>query len=123
MLLRGAMLPAHLPPCVTYSFDFTQPHDALRLKGFKVLRYTHDNLPTPTELEELLRAANQLWVISSCEQVLNSSHRTVIERAWRGGLGVAIYGDNEPYYVDANLLLQTMLPASGLEMKGWVEVV
>ncbi len=71
--------------------------------------------PTPEELEKKLKEASQLWVISSNVQHLNDKHVAVIKRFFESGKGVYIWGDNEPFYTDANVVARALL---GTEMKG-----
>jgi len=82
-------------------FDFELPKAALKEKGFSVYRWI-DNPPSPKELEEKLKKACQLWIISSYEQKLTEEHLKVIKKFFDSGKGVYIWGDNEPYYADAN---------------------
>lgn len=82
-------------------FDFELPKEALKQKGFSVYRWIN-NPPDPKELEEKLKKACQLWIISSYEQKLNEEHLKVIKDFFESGKGLYIWGDNEPYYADAN---------------------
>jgi hypothetical protein len=82
-------------------FDFELPKEALKQKGFSVYRWIN-NPPSPQELEEKLQKACQLWIISSSEQKLTEEHLKVIKKFFDSGKGVYIWGDNEPYYADAN---------------------
>jgi len=82
-------------------FDFKLPKEALKQKGFSVYRWIN-NPPSPQELEEKLQKACQLWIISSSEQKLTEEHLKVIKKFFDSGKGVYIWGDNEPYYADAN---------------------
>jgi hypothetical protein len=68
-------------------FDFSLPKKALAEKGFSVYRWMN-RPPSPEELEEKLKKACQLW---------------------------NIWGDNEPYYADANAVAQRLL---GTKMLG-----
>jgi len=84
-------------------FDFSLPKAALKEKGFSVYRWL-DNPPSAEELEEKLKKACQLWIISSNEQKLTQAHLKVIKKFFDSGKGVYIWGDNEPYYADANFV-------------------
>jgi len=86
-------------------FDFSLPKAALKEKGFSVYRWI-DNPPTPKELEEKLKKACQLWIISSNVQKLNEEHLKVIKKFFDSGKGVYIWGDNDPYYADANYVAE-----------------
>lgn len=95
-------------------FDFSLPKQALKEKGFSVYRYI-DNPPTPEELEKSLEKSCQLWIISSHVQKLNEGHLKVIKKFFDQGHGVYIWGDNEPYYADANYVSEYLI---GTKMLG-----
>ena len=95
-------------------FDFSLPKAALAEKGFSVFRWL--NQPPPAEeLREKLKEASQLWVISSSARLLNDEHLAVIKEFFDSGKGLYIWGDNQPYYSDANFLSQNLL---GTTMNG-----
>jgi hypothetical protein len=95
-------------------FDFSLPKAALQEKGFSVYRWI-DNPPSPEELEKSLKKACQLWIISSYTQKLNEEHLKVIKAFFDSGKGVYIWGDNEPYYADANYVSDYLI---GVKMLG-----
>ena len=95
-------------------FDFSLPTAALKEKGFSVYRWIN-NPPSPEELEEKLKKACQLWIISSNIRKLNEGHLKVIKKFFDSGKGVYIWGDNEPYYADANYVSEHLL---GVKMLG-----
>jgi hypothetical protein len=95
-------------------FDFSLPKAALQEKGFSVFRWI-DNPPSPEELREKLKDACQLWVISSNQRELNDAHAEVIKEFFESGKGLYIWGDNDPYYADANFLTQKIF---GTTMNG-----
>lgn len=97
-----------------YNFDFSLAKEALAQKGFSVYRYSKA-APSPSELAKSLEKANQLWLISDAVSRLTVEHVDVIERFFDEGHGVYIWGDNEPYYADANLVASRLL---GVTMKG-----
>ncbi len=86
-------------------FDFSLPKAALEEKGFSVFRWI-DHPPTAEELEKQLKKASQLWVISSNLHELNDEHARVIKEFFESGKGLYIWGDNQPYYNDANFLCE-----------------
>jgi hypothetical protein len=90
------------------AFDFSLPKKALAEKGFSVYRWLNKP-PSPEELEAKLKKACQLWIISGDTQKLNEKHLAVIKRFFDSGKGVYIWGDNEPYYADANAVAQALL--------------
>jgi hypothetical protein len=95
-------------------FDFEKPKAALKEKGFSVYRWINAP-PSPEELEKQLKKADQLWLISADDRRLNDKHIAVIKKFFEAGHGVYIWGDNEPYYGDANALGQALL---GVKMLG-----
>lgn len=95
-------------------FDFELPKNALAEKGFSVFRWIN-KAPTPEELKEGLAKACQLWIISDSQQHLNEKHLKVIKDFFESGKGVYIWGDNQPYYADANYVSKALI---GVEMTG-----
>lgn len=98
----------------TMDFDFSLPRAALKEKGFSVYRWANQP-PSPAELEKGLAKASQLWVIASERRMLTPQHVAVIKKFFEAGHGVYIWGDNEPYYADANVLAEALF---GTTMKG-----
>lgn len=96
------------------NFDFKLPKAALAEKGFSVYRWI-GKPPTPQELERALEKSCQLWVIATDTPQLTPEHVAVIKRFFDAGHGVYIFGDNEPYYADANVLGKALL---GVTMAG-----
>ncbi|MBE2247086.1 MAG: hypothetical protein IAE67_07485 [Candidatus Competibacteraceae bacterium] len=95
-------------------FDFELPKAALKEKGFSVYRYI-SNPPSAQQLKKDLDKACQLWIISDSYSKLNDEHLAVIKKFFDSGRGVYIWGDNEPYYADANRLAKHLI---GAEMNG-----
>lgn len=95
-------------------FDFSLPRAALREKGFSVYRWSND-APSPEALRAGLAQANQLWVISDQQRHLDERHLRVIQDFFERGHGVYIWGDNAPYYADANAVAERLL---GTTMSG-----
>jgi hypothetical protein len=95
-------------------FDFSLPKKAIREKGFSVFRWVNAP-PPPAELDKALQKACELWLISGSTQLLNEEHLKVIKKFFDAGHGVYIWGDNEPYYADANFVAQGLL---GVTMSG-----
>ncbi|PTL80218.1 hypothetical protein [Vitiosangium sp. GDMCC 1.1324] len=89
-------------------FDFALPKKALAEKGFSVYRWMNQP-PSPEVLEEKLKQACQLWIISDARRLLTEKHLEVIKRFFDSGKGVYIWGDNEPYYADANAVARKLL--------------
>ncbi|MFT3696773.1 MAG: hypothetical protein QM831_26765 [Kofleriaceae bacterium] len=95
-------------------FDFSLPKKALEEKGFSTFRWSN-GVPTPEDLEAALKKSSQLWLISGSSAMLTKKHIAVIKKYFDEGHGVYIWGDNEPYYADANLVAQALL---GSDMTG-----
>ncbi len=89
-----------------------QPIAALAKKGFEVDLLTS---VTPGDLKEKLRKACQLWVMSDSTGHLNAAHLAVIREYYERGGGLYIMGDNDPYYVDANMITSALV---GTKMSG-----
>ena len=95
-------------------FDFQLPTNALKEKGFSVYRWMN-RPPSPEVLKEGFDKACQLWIVSSSTQMLNADHLKVIKEFFDAGKGVYIWGDNQPYYADANYVAKELI---GVEMTG-----
>lgn len=95
-------------------FDFSLPQAALKQKGFSVFRWINA-APRPEELRAKLKMASQLWIISNSDRRLTDEHIAVIKEFFDSGKGVYIWGDNQPYYADANAVGQALL---GVQMTG-----
>src|SRR5207247_490067 len=83
---------------------------ALREKGFSVFRWSN-TAPTPAALQAGLARASQLWIISGSTRQLTDAHLAVIQRYFEAGHGVYIWGDNQPYYADANAVSERLFGA------------
>lgn len=95
-------------------FDFALPKAALKEKGFSVYRWVNSP-PPPRELAAALEKSCQLWIISDSVRKLNAEHIAVIKKYFDAGHGVYIWGDNDPYYADANAVGEALL---GVKMLG-----
>lgn len=95
-----------------YSFDTAK--SALAEKGFSVYRWSNA-APSPEDLKSALDKSCQLWLISGHTQYLNEKHLAIIKEFFESGRGVYIWGDNEPYYADANFVSKALI---GIEMAG-----
>lgn len=95
-------------------FDFELPKNALKEKGFSVYRWMNQP-PSAKELKKGLDKACQLWIVSNSTQMLNEDHLKVIKEFFDAGKGVYIWGDNQPYYADANYVAKALI---GVEMTG-----
>ena len=98
----------------TAGFDFSLPKKALAEKGFSVYRWMN-TAPSAKELKDALDKSCQLWIISDSKQHLNDDHLKIIKNFFNSGKGVYIWGDNQPYYADANYVSKALI---GVEMTG-----
>ena len=96
-----------------YNFDFSRPKAALKEKGFGVYRWS--GMPGVEELKAGLEKACQLWLISGDSRHLSPEHVAVIKEFFDAGHGVYIWGDNQPFYADANVLGEALV---GAKMQG-----
>lgn len=87
--------------------DISRPKAALERKGFEIVQ-----LNECSYLCDALADAAELWVISGRVQRLSPSALDAIESFFREGRGLYIWGDNDPYYADANMILQRLFKAS-----------
>ncbi len=91
--------------------DFSGPKNAVREKGFSMVRY--NMAPSPAELRKLLGKANQFWLISSCDSTvhLTAEHHRAIKEFFDAGHGVYLWGDNDPCNADADKLAAMLVDA------------
>lgn len=100
--------------CRDTNCNFVQPAKALRKKGFEIQEFT--SLPSLSTLKSALAGdKTQLWVISDRTGYMDYKYAEFIASYFEAGHGVYIWGDNNPYYVDANLILLRMF---GVAMYG-----
>src|SRR3990167_9687183 len=89
--------------------SFTNEHcvRAFQQKGFKY--QWHSTIPSPKELALILESPSvcQLWLISAGgEPKITTEHCEVIGKFFRSGGSLSVWGDNEPLFVEANILTQ-----------------
>ena len=92
-------------------FDFHLPAAALKEKGFSVYRWSN-GVPPVDELSRGLEKASQLWVISGASPMLSAAHLDVIQKFFDRGHGVYVWGDNAPYFADANAVASRLVGAT-----------
>jgi hypothetical protein len=97
-----------------YDFPFDLVKNALKEKGFGVYRWVN-RAPSPADLEAALKKSSQLWIIASDARQLNDEHLRMIRNFFEEGHGVYIWGDNQPYYADANFIAEALF---GTQMLG-----
>lgn len=96
-----------------YQFGLESLRVALKEKGFAMVRW--NGVPKVEDLEDGLKKSSQLWIISDSTRQLSDAHLKVIKKFFDAGHGVYIWGDNEPYYADANAVGAALV---GVTMQG-----
>lgn len=81
------------------------PVRALKKKGFEVDLFTK---ATPRELREKLKGASQLWILSDKDRHLDDDHMRAIREFYDAGHGLYVFGDNAPFYADANFVIRNL---------------
>jgi hypothetical protein len=89
---------------------------ALKQKGLNSVVYSRGGLPPANVLREALKKSCELWLLSFEDEELNDDQIAAIKEYFDAGHGVYIWGDNDPYYVDANRVANALIP--GLRMEG-----
>lgn len=69
-------------------------------------------VPDLEDFESVLQRACQLWVISSSQNLLQTSHLHYIENFFRMGKGLFLWGDNCPWFEEANVIGTKILSTS-----------
>ena len=93
---------------------FDKPAEALKKKGFTIEEYK--KLPSLAMLKQALGGDNtQLWVISDLVTHMSQDYVKLVIDYFNSGHGVYIWGDNDPFYQDANQILGR---AFGTSMNG-----
>lgn len=91
-------------------FDFRLPTQALEEKGFAVKRWANQP-PSAKELAGALPGLSQLWVISDATGKLGREHLDLIADYFDSGRGIYLWGDNAPYFADANTVAARLVGA------------
>lgn len=99
---------------IASSLGYAQTHmrlvtSALQTKGFTVQNLS-PRVPSPTELETILRDANQFWLISQANVSFTPAHAKVIREFFERGHGVYLWGDNDPLNGDVNAVASAIFP-------------
>jgi hypothetical protein len=95
-------------------FDFELPKKALERKGFRLI-YWKDKLPPIKDFKEALKSCSQLWIISNLTAYLTEEYLGEIDAFFQQGKGLYLWGDNDPYYADANKVAKKLW---GIELSG-----
>ncbi|MEA4914287.1 MAG: hypothetical protein VB061_06935 [Christensenella sp.] len=75
---------------------------ALNKKGFQVSLYM--DIPSLNVLSHDLEDSCQFWFISDRYQRFSEQYYRLIEDYFNQGFGLYLWGDNEPFYFDTNIL-------------------
>lgn len=97
------------------AFSFKEPGAAFARKGFALVRRTEPG--SADSFQQWLSSAQQLWVISTDRALLSKEHIEAIRSFWQRGGALYIWGDNKPYYADANAILKALFGPE-LSMEG-----
>lgn len=94
-----------------YRNDFSRATEAIRQKGFSVVRY--QQVPPLAEFKAALEKANQFWIIASCDDQVHLSreHQAAVKKFFDAGHGVYLWGDNDPCNADADSLASMLIDA------------
>ena len=82
-------------------FDFSLPKAALEKKGFSLIIW-RDAPPSIQEFKQVLNESSQLWVVSTSQILLKENFLHEIKLFFEKGKGIFLWGDNDPFYKDAN---------------------
>jgi len=89
---------------------------ALREKGLNSVVFPARHTPSEAELEDALAKSCEVWLISGGGAELSEANLKQLKAFFDAGHGVYVWGDNDPYYGDANRLASALVP--GLRMEG-----
>ena len=101
------------------------PIPALKSKGFNVRMISPDdreffigNHYNAQALSSVLQKDTQLWIISSPTQYFDMASAAVVERFYKNGGGLYLWGDNDPWHADADYMGKRLF---GVTMSGEYE--
>lgn len=92
-------------------FDFKLPGDTLISKGFQIICW-NNGLPDFNDFKKGLATACQLWVISREIAFIKADYLKEIIKFFNEGNGLYVWGDNEPFFADANQILAALFNSS-----------
>ena len=91
--------------------DLSGPAAALKKKGFVIEEYR--KLPSVAALKRALSGdKTQLWIISDSTSHMSDEYVDLTVEYFNSGHGVYIWGDNQPFYQDANKILSRIFGTS-----------
>lgn len=83
-----------------------RPREALAKKGFRVIE--DRSLPAIQRMNNLLSEASQVWLISGSSVSLTEAHVAGIRNFFENGHGLYVWGDNDPWFADANYIISSL---------------
>jgi len=98
-------------------FDFHLPENAMKEKGFEIVRW--QELPSLEDFKEELQNSSQFWLISTMNQILNSQYLEVITDFFNQGGGLFLWGDNAPFFADANYVSEHLFKTTMYDTGTW----
>ena len=99
--------------CTEAGWDLSFPKRCLERKGFSVVTYENNRLPSDQDLQSLLSdKKTQIWILSSYEDRLSRNAIDIIINAYKQGRGVYMMGDNDPFFKEANHVLERLYGVS-----------
>jgi hypothetical protein len=78
------------------------PRVALQKKGLEIVEDISP--PTIANFKKKLDSACQFWIVSGRVARINTEIIRAVEEYYHKGHGVYIWGDNDPYYADGNMI-------------------
>jgi len=83
---------------------FINPIRALEKKGFTV-DYSKG---LPSNLASVINDYCQVWIISNLKPIMTEREIQILANYYNEGHGLYIWGDNDPFYVDANVMIRKL---------------
>ena len=99
--------------CSDSIYNFIAPKKALETYGFAITETR--SVPSADNLRNVLNDCSQFWLISDRKAHLNRPIIDIIKEFFLSGRGLYIWGDNKPYYADANAITKELF---GITMSG-----
>jgi len=88
-------------------YTFNESKAALEKKGFTVVLW-YGQLPPVDQFRSTLEKCCQLWLISGLDVTLKEPYIQAVLQLVEAKKGLFIWGDNDPYYADANAIMSRL---------------
>jgi hypothetical protein len=98
----------------SYPFNTSVIREVLKESGFSIVIYS-SGPPDAETLERELSGACQMWWSGGPKRTVTEDHIEIVSRFFASGGGVYLWGDNNPLYVDTNILGKRL---AGVSMEG-----